>query len=207
LELTVANKTPRRLHYLAGSAHGRPAYVRFSAELRASGLKLCDPAPDASLQPEGMFARPSLDPGQVVKRAIVLNQFVTLEDARAAIAEGQSVQLAVRWEYFPGVSQADDRPSADPAHGEFEVTLVRNDERLREIIESLNSQLTHDAKGANADPAGRRDAAIALTSLRIPEVAPVLRGLADFPDFEIRSMAQHALREIENEPKRRTRCH
>ena len=206
LDLTVANRTPRRIHYLAGTAHGRPAFMKFSAELRASGLKLCDPDPNASMQPDGMFARLTLDPEQVVKRTIVLNQFVTLEGTRDAIAEGQSAQLTVRWQYFLGSQTEDLPPATDPAEGELEVTLVRNDERMREIIQSLSSQLSKDSKDTNADPAERRDAAIALTSLRIPEVVPNLQALADFPDFEIRSMAQHALKEIANEPKRPTSC-
>jgi hypothetical protein len=207
LELILANNTPRQVHYLTGSTHGRPAFLRFSAELRAPDLKLCDPVAAASLQPDGIFARPSLDPGQVVKRTLVLNQFVNLEEARDAIAEGRSAKLVVRWQYFPGLSQTDGlTPAAEPAEGEFEVTLVRNDDHLRETIALLNSQLTNDSKDANFDSARKRDAAIVLISLRIHEVALILRGLADFPDFEIRSMAQQALREIENEPKRRNRC-
>lgn len=203
LELSVTNKTPVQIFYLAGAAGVRPAYLKFSAELHPHGLKLRDPYPDTSLDPQGLFASLPLQPGQVDKQVIVLNQYVTLEDTREVILEGQSGCLNVRWQYFLAANRSQDHPpKSDPVEGEFQLTLLRNDARLWESIESIAGKLIKDANAIPIDSVGRRDAIVTLTSLRIPEVMPYLRQLVDFPDFEVRRMAQYALSEFEHESKR-----
>jgi hypothetical protein len=203
LESTVANETPARIFYLAGSVGMRPAYMKFSAELHPPGLVLRDPYPDTALEPKGLFASISLQPGQIDRGTVILNQFVTLEDTREAIPDGQCARLHVRWWYFIAASSTEEYPSKiEPVEGDFQVTLVRNDDKMRDCIDAIAAKLMNDSNAIPVDAVGRRDAIVKLTSLRIPEVIPHLRRLADFPDFEVRRMAQYALSELEHEPKR-----
>jgi hypothetical protein len=197
LELTVTNKTPARILYLSGSVGIRPAYLKFLAELHPPGLVLRDPYPDTPLEPRGLFASISLQPGQIHRQTVVLNQFVTLEETRGAIPNGQSARLHVRWRHFISASCAEEYPSkSEPVEGVFEVILVQNDDKLRKSIDAIAAKLMNDSSAIPVDAVGRRDAIAKLTSLRIPEVIPHLRKLADFPDFEVRRMAQYALSEL-----------
>jgi hypothetical protein len=198
LELTVTNRARTPILYLTGTANIRPAYLRFSAELQPPGLVLRDPYPKTPLEPGGVFASISLQPGQSHRQTVVVNQFVTLEDTRGAIPNGQSARLQVRWQHFVAASTTEQYPSKPEAvDGSLQVTLVRDDEKLRATLDAVADTLLRDSGAAARDPVGRRDAIAKLASVRIPEVIPHLRKLADFPDFEVRRMAQFALSELQ----------
>jgi len=203
LDLWVTNRTPVQIFYLVGNAHARPAYLKFSAERTADRQRLRDPYPQTPLTPTGPIASIPLDPGQTDKRTILLNQYVALEDTRAAIAPGQRAPLRVHWDCFIAASRTPQSYLPDPEQvsGEFQVEVLRDDESLRRSIDALAAKLKNDSQAVPADAVGRRDVITALVSLRIPEVAPYLRQLLDFPDFEIRTMAQHALAESEHAVK------
>ena len=196
LEIRFTNKTAARIYYLVGNAQGRPAYVKFSAELQPGSRRLNDPYPSTPLEPDGPFASIPIDPGQADERTVVLNQYVALEDARLALAPGAGAVLHVHWRWLVAVSRQPKPSLPKPrlVEGDFQIRLVRDDEALRQRVKALASRLTSDASAVPRDAVGRRDAITALTSLRIPETEPYLRQLLDFPDFEVRSLAQRAIR-------------
>ena len=203
LDLRVTNRTPATIFYLIGNARGRPAFLKFSAELQPDGGRFRDPYPEAPLEPDGPFASIPVEEGKTDIRTIVLNQYVALEDSRDRITPGASALLRVHWECFIAASRKPKPylPKAEPVAGEFQVKLLRDDVRLLESVQALADQLTSDSSAVPRDAVGRRDAITALASLRIPEAAPYLNRLIEFPDFEVRSMARHALSELKIEPK------
>ncbi len=199
MEVSMTNKTSAPAFHLAGETWGRPAYLKFSAQLDPPGLELRDPYPNAGLEPQGPVTTMELKPGQPLTRTVILNQYAALEDARATLAPGHSARLNIRWNcYIRAARKADQRPTAAAQiGGDLQASLTRNDESLRQAIESLAARLINDWNAVSSDPVGRRNAILTLASLRVPEVVPYLVRLTQFPELEVRRWSQHALSELQ----------
>ena len=202
VDLSLTNETAGPVFYPIGNAGARTAYLEFSADVTPPGATLRDPYPGTSVEPfEGPVATIECAPGQTDTRTIVLNQYLALEDTRALIDAGESALLDVRWRcHVTAARRAQDQPPAPQVlEGECQATLTRDDESLRQTIQSLADAVMSDAGVVSADPAARMRAITILSSLRIPEVIPHLRRLAGHVSYEVRRTAQTALRELGHE--------
>ena len=130
---------------------------------------------------------------------MVVNQFLSLESTRAILSPGTKAPLRLDWQWQmvslgEALGEAGRPTDAGWVGGQLELTVVRDDELLRKTIASLAERLEKDAEPIAKDPVGRREAILALSSLRVPEAVGPLRRLTSYPDLEVRMRAEEALR-------------
>ena len=197
--IQFTNKSSGLGYVLTSSFHDRPAYLKFAGELKQVHLSLRDPAGTTTSVPEGPIATIALSSGEVREVRVVVNQFLSLESTRAVLAPGSKAPLRLDWQWqMVSFDQAlgDAGPPTDAGWvgGQLELTVVRDDDLLKKTIATLAERLEQDAEPIAKDPVGRREAILALTSLRVPEAIEPLRRLTSYPDLDVRMRAEQALR-------------
>ncbi len=156
---------------------GRPAHVTITGQL--NGTPLADPAegPADMGGPSGVI---QVEPGIPYTQVLLVNQFVQLEDARDAIAPGETrlLSLDCAREVPPGVT------------ARLDIPLVRDDAALAAEIADLMAVIReHHQPGTSNE---LEDALAALVALRLPIATEALAELTDHLNPLVRDAASRA---------------
>lgn len=191
LEVTIALRdgAPGRLIASSARSTGRSREYSFSGTALDGRTTLRDPYADA-LEFGGVQTAQDLRADTQVVQRVLVNQFLTLEDARTAVADGDAVDLLlrahreVRFEDGP----ADHGPGRD-ATADLRLTLHRDDAALAAFYRRAAEAVLG---AAQADPA-REQRVLELCTARNQVAAPALTALARHPDPTVADRARRAL--------------
>jgi hypothetical protein len=201
LSFVVENIGTEDFFLAAGGSRAthRPDFFAFEAVLRDLDLPLGDPlhkAPDLG----GPVGSVRIAPGESTNQTLFLNQFLSLERVHDALKPGESALLTVVARHpFPLARTAEEalqiQPNAYNVESTLDIFLVRDDQRLEELIEALSNTIR---MSWTPHYSAELDLALGqLASLRIPLALPHLRSLQQHPNGSIRTRARRALDDIE----------
>ena len=196
LTVTIALRDgePGRLISSSARSTGRSREYSFHGTLSTpSGeTTLRDPYADA-IEIGGVQTAQDLRADTPLVQRVLVNQFLTLEDVLAAVADGDSVELALRAQRevrFEGGS-ADDQPHAGAAAA-LRITLHRDDAALAAFYRRCAD---HVLEAAQADPV-REQWVVELCTSRNQWAVPALTELARHPDRSVADRARQALADL-----------
>jgi hypothetical protein len=193
-EIRFTNQSTSPGSFVTASELGRPAYLKFTGELVQPHLTFRDPLEKVLASPEGPIATIEVPAAETREVRVVVNQFLCLEDARAVLSPGTKALMRIGWRrQMAEIATAERRIGHEFVGGWLELEVLRDDELLRTSITALAERLEKDRNVIAADPVGRREASLALASLRVPEAIEALRRLTSHPDLEVRMRAEQAL--------------
>lgn len=192
LSLTVTvslrDGAPGRLIASSARSTGRSREYTFHGTL-VGGTTLRDPYADA-LELGGVQTAQDLQIDIPVVQHVLVNQFLTLEDALAEIDDGDSVELLLQ---ARRQLQFEDRPADGPPDAgpvaDLSLTLHRDDAALAAFYHRTAEAVLG---AAQADPA-REQRVVQLCTARNHLAAPALTELARHPDPSVADRARRAL--------------
>ena len=205
LEFVVECRGTVPIHVLGGMERTtlRPALYSFRGQLEGSAVALDDPHPGA-----GLLGGPSgtsvVEPGEILRVPLLLNEFLLLERIRAQLPPGGAGVLRVHGErpLPPATSRPAAfslGPDAPVVASDLRLAVRRDDEALERLIDSLRRAIEADV--TNAVSAERRRAIDQLATLGGETAQRALEGLRGHPDPWLRTrLASAAARPIDPGP-------
>jgi len=199
IEFSIENRgqTPYYLAFGGDRVKLRPTYFDFSASLEGADMKLVDPAAGT---PElgGIGGTTEVKPGEPYYQTIILNQFLSLEEVRKVLKEGEAGVLQIRCKRALAIAttsmQALQMVTDIPVVEEvLRVKVSRNDAALNTLMTQLADELKNDWASTPTSPVNQERAITQLTALRIPVAVPYLQSLVEHPDPGIQMRVQRAL--------------
>jgi len=189
LEFFVRNLSSGRLHVAVGGdrARGRPDFFSFSASVR--GWQLVDPEAGAEYLggPVGLV---SVAPRDTYRQAVLLNQFLRLEDVIARLPPGGHEELTLTCErLLPcGASEdaAFDLAAAPKIKAGLACTLRRDDAALLQTLDELTTTILSGA-------IERREPALAELFASRATAREQLQRIAAHPDRQVAERARRVL--------------